>query len=168
MSGCAGDQEVEPGAALDGGSEGAAAAAPAPAPRITELPADGHLTWAGFLNVYRSEVYYGKYWGVSWDMSKCGFPLPHLPEDTAPAAEGETAEEALLRQHPRFRAHFDHIFVLSADVLAVRDTGGDRCDPLPLLLPNGQHPSDHLPVGVVIRVPEERPDDDGVAGAALC
>jgi GNAT superfamily N-acetyltransferase/endonuclease/exonuclease/phosphatase family metal-dependent hydrolase len=89
----------------------------------------------------------GKYWGVAWDLSKCGSPLPG-------ANEGE-----------RFVARYDRVWVGEAGaaaaattsvlptgrvrVVAVRATLATGAAPPPLL-PNAQHPSDHLPIGLTV------------------
>ena len=107
---------------------------------------------------------HGKYWGVSWDLSKCGHALPELPElpelsepGTAGAAPVQevtgsgSAGKSMRTAEGQFRARYDHAFVKGAQVHAVRDPGADVDGGQ--LLPNAKYPSDHLPIALVLRVP---------------
>jgi hypothetical protein len=105
-------------------------------------------------------VAHGKYWGVSWDLSKCGHALPELPEpgtvdgDAAPVQEvtgSGSAGKSMRTAAGQFRARYDHAFVKGAQIHAVRDPGADVDGGQ--LLPNAKYPSDHLPIALVLRVP---------------
>lgn len=127
MDGPAGGGRAGAPAAEDGGAGAEAAATAAEAPA---LPADGVLTFGGFRRVYEAELRAGKYWGVSYDMHALGHPPP------APAAS-------------LFCARYDRVYASEAlELLAVRDSTSDApC-------PNRAQPSDHLPVGVTVRLRE--------------
>lgn len=133
---CGTDLQVAPAAAADGapaasgadgggdddGADGAVAGA------ALELPADGVLSCEAFLRIYEAELRAGKFWGVAYDMHALGHPPP-TPEV------------------PVFSARYDRVYASQAlEVVAVRDcTSSEPC-------PNRVHPSDHLPVGVSLRL----------------
>eukprot|EP01037_Dinobryon_pediforme_P019343 gene19343-19747_t len=97
---------------------------------ISMIPEDGFLTLQSFLSIYRKELCQGKVWGVAHDLSACKHPL---------SLSGGL-----------YTARFDRIFVGgAAQIVAVKDlrpTDGTAILPLP----NKNHPSDHLPVMVVL------------------
>ena len=102
-----------------------------------ELPPAGFLTWEGFVAIYAEMVYQGKVWAVSYDFAVCGFPLP--------------ASERV------FTARYDRAYVGGVEALrlmAVRDLAvgsvDDGCRGVGGCLPNADHPSDHLPIAVVV------------------
>lgn len=91
-----------------------------------ELPTDGSLTLQGFLNVYEKELQQGKFWGIAYDLSVLGEPLPMTGV---------------------FQARFDRIYYSSAvEPVAVMDfLQKDPC-------PNAREPSDHLPIAASFRL----------------
>ena len=95
-----------------------------------ELLPDGYLTLAAFLSIYRAELRQGKVWGLLHDLAACQHPL--------------TLSDRF------FTVRYDRIYVAGdIDIVAVRlndqDEGPLRC------LPNEKHPSDHIPVGAVLK-----------------
>lgn len=114
----------------------------------------------------------GKYWGVAWDLAKCGSPLPGANQnerftarydrvwvgDTAPLTAavgggGATAAGSAGGNKKGFGSTIGIKLTSSATsnarVIAVRATMADGTGPPPLL-PNAQHPSDHLPIGLTV------------------
>jgi len=96
-------------------------------PRIT-LPQDGLLTLEGFLNVYTFELRGGKFWGIHYDLSIMGQPLPDFG---------------------RFEARYDRMYCTAKlTPAAVLDTiASTPC-------PNDVEPSDHLPVAASFKISE--------------
>lgn len=84
------------------------------------LPSDGKLSLKGFLNVYTEELRGGKFWGIAYDLSVMGQPLPSLGQ---------------------FHARFDRMYCTEPLMpTAIVDTiATNSC-------PNDMEPSDHLPV----------------------
>ena len=84
------------------------------------LPAEGVLTWDGFLAVYQAELQQGKFWGIAHDLSTLGEALPD---------EGT------------FAARYDRLYHSQAlQATAVMDfVCTESC-------PNTKEASDHLPV----------------------
>jgi endonuclease/exonuclease/phosphatase family metal-dependent hydrolase len=105
----------------------AGASAPSAAP--PSIPPDGQLTWAGFQAVYNAELQAGKFWGVGYDLYALGWP---------PEGLGKTGV---------FTARYDRVYAsVALEVVAVRDCVSESpC-------PNSEQPSDHLPVGVALRL----------------
>lgn len=99
-----------------------------------DIPAHGFLTFDEFSAVYKECIFGGKVWAVSYDFAACGFPLP-LSEDV-------------------FTARYDRAYVGGSAVVAyVRDTVDAGIPDLPMrCVPHENHPSDHLPIMVVIDV----------------
>jgi len=115
----------------------------------------------------------GKYWGVAWDLSKCGSPLPGANLDERFTARydrvwvGETAPVAAASGGGAGAANSGvggkkkrgggsatereqaPSTSVNARVVAVRATMAESSGPPPLL-PNAQHPSDHLPIGLTV------------------
>eukprot|EP01134_Creolimax_fragrantissima_P007445 CFRG7445T1 len=106
------------------------------AQKAAELPVNGRLAWTDFRKIYEAELCSGKYWGVAHDFHVCGHPLVGIKANGG-------ADQV-------FCARFDRIYVggglCARDVLAVRDSVSYTA------CPNIDQPSDHLPVGVVVRV----------------
>jgi hypothetical protein len=108
----------------DDDGDGAAAAAARPT-----IPAEGQLSWEGFRRVYEAELRAGKYWGVAWDLHALGQPVG--------------ADAGV------FTARYDRIYTSRAlEVVAVLDAVSE------VPCPNCEQPSDHLPVGVTVRLLE--------------
>lgn len=84
------------------------------------LPRDKTLSLSGFLNVYTGELRGGKFWGIAYDLSIMGQPLPSLGQ---------------------FQARFDRMYFTEQLIpTAIVDTlATNSC-------PNDIEPSDHLPV----------------------
>ena len=116
----------------------------------------------------------GKYWGVAWDLSKCGSPLPGANQNERFTARydrvwvGETAPVAAASGGGASAANSggggkkkrgggsategeqkSSASSANARVIAVRATMAESSGPPPLL-PNAQHPSDHLPIGLTV------------------
>ncbi|MCB9794665.1 MAG: endonuclease/exonuclease/phosphatase family protein [Alphaproteobacteria bacterium] len=95
------------------------------------------LSLADFLGVYRSELSEGKIWSVQHDLQACGL-LPEGPREPATAS----LDRVCYTRGP-------------LELVAVRDplTPARRAEleSTGLGLPNAWHPSDHLPLGVVLR-----------------
>jgi hypothetical protein len=91
-----------------------------------QLPEEGVLSLEGFIEVYRKELVAGKFWGIGHDMAVLGDPLPDAGVYTA---------------------RFDRMYYSAAlQPTAILDTVSDKpC-------PNGQEPSDHLPVAASFQV----------------
>lgn len=100
---------------------------PAEKPRIT-LPKDSVLSLDGFLNVYTAELRGGKFWGIAYDLSTMGQPLPTVG---------------------RFEARFDRMYCTEKlEPTAVIDFFATApC-------PNDVEPSDHLPVAACFKIAE--------------
>ena len=100
---------------------------PVEKPRIT-LPQDGLLTLEGFLNVYTFELRGGKFWGIHYDLSIMGQPLPDLG---------------------RFEARYDRMYCTAKlmPVVVLDTIATTPC-------PNDVEPSDHLPVAASFRISE--------------
>lgn len=98
---------------------------PAEKPRIT-LPEDGILSLDGFINVYTAELRGGKFWGIAYDLTFMGQPLPSIG---------------------RFEARFDRMYSTERlEPTAVLDFHATSpC-------PNDIEPSDHLPVAACFKV----------------
>lgn len=96
-------------------------------PRIT-LPQDGVLSLLGWLNVYIFELRGGKFWGIAYDLSIMGQPLPRVG---------------------RFEARFDRMYCTEKlEPTAILDTiATTSC-------PNDIEPSDHLPVAACFKIAE--------------
>ncbi len=94
-------------------------------PRIT-LPSDGLLSLEGFLNVYIGELRGGKFWGIAYDLSIMGQPLPAVG---------------------RFEARYDRMYCSERlQPTAVLDFFAEApC-------PNDVEPSDHLPVAACFEI----------------
>jgi hypothetical protein len=88
-------------------------------PRIY-LPEEGILSLDGFLNVYRTELRGGKFWGINYDLAIMGQPLPSIG---------------------LFKARYDRMYCSTALVptVFVDTISNNPC-------PNDIEPSDHLPV----------------------
>jgi hypothetical protein len=100
-------------------------AEPTEKPRIV-LPQDGLLSLEGFLNVYTFELRGGKFWGINYDLSIMGQPLPIVG---------------------RFEARYDRMYCTEKLVpTAVLDTIAM------MPCPNAVEASDHLPVGAVFQI----------------
>ena len=100
---------------------------PAVKPRIT-LPLEGILSLEGFLNVYIFELRGGKFWGINYDLSIMGQPLPVIG---------------------RFEARFDRMYCTERLMpTAVLDTIAT------MPCPNDVEASDHLPVGANFQISE--------------
>ena len=92
---------------------------PAEKPRIT-IPEDSILSLEGFQRVYLGECREGKFWGIAYDLSVMGQPLPDAGT---------------------FSARFDRLYCSQAlRPTAVLDTISE------VACPNLSEPSDHLPV----------------------
>merc|ERR1711957_520278 len=121
------DPKAEPSAET---SNNNAATTTTARPRIV-LPSEGILTLKGFQNVYQSELYGGKYWGIAYDLAVMGeaLPIPGL-----------------------FEARFDRMYYHGATLkpTAVLDTFAVKhC-------PSEDEPSDHLPVAARFeRIPHD-------------
>lgn len=87
---------------------------------VIVLPRDGKLSLNGFLNVYTGELRGGKFWGIAYDLSIMGQPLPSLGQ---------------------FGARFDRMYCTEQVIpTAIVDTiATNSC-------PNDKEPSDHLPI----------------------
>jgi hypothetical protein len=101
------------------------------------LPENGFLTLEGFCAIYGDMVYEGKVWAISYDFAFCGFPLP--PSSRV------------------FTARYDRAYVGGCDALklvSVRDMGvgpvAEGCRGVGGCLPNAEHPSDHLPIAILV------------------
>jgi hypothetical protein len=122
-----GGSPAAPAPAADGDDDDGGGAAAAAAP--PSLPADGQLSWEGFRRVYEAELRAGKYWGVAWDLHALGQPVG--------------ADAGV------FTARYDRIYTSRAlEVVAVLDAVSE------VPCPNCEQPSDHLPVGVTVRLLE--------------
>ncbi|KNC79471.1 hypothetical protein SARC_08137 [Sphaeroforma arctica JP610] len=125
---------VEEGS-MSGGVDGeGSAVADLGTPAPAALPSNGRLAWEDFEGIYKDEIKAGKFWGVQHDLNACGCPLQDSPQ-----REGEV-----------FSGRYDRIYIGGGlqppDILAVRDSVCDRA------CPNDEQGSDHLPVGVVVRI----------------
>jgi hypothetical protein len=112
-----------------------------PDPEVA-LPLDGYITKSAFTEIYQEEIQLGKVWGVSYDLSVCGYGLPISSN--------------------LFKSRFDRFFVGGKSyrgdytesgsinrqiLLAVRETNGElMINPTP----NVDLPSDHLSIFCVV------------------
>lgn len=101
------------------------------------LPENGFLTLEGFCSIYGDMVYEGKVWAISYDFAFCGFPLPQSTRV--------------------FTARYDRAYVGGSEalrVISVRELGVGPielgCVGVGGCLPNMDHPSDHLPIAIVV------------------
>lgn len=117
-----------------------------PAPEVA-LPLDGYLTKNAFLEIYQKEIELGKVWGVSYDLSVCGYGLPISSR--------------------LFKSRFDRFFVCGKSyrgdftesgsidrqiLMAVRETNGEVMkEPTP----NVDFPSDHLSILCIVSWKED-------------
>ncbi|KAL9181355.1 hypothetical protein ACHAXT_010160 [Thalassiosira profunda] len=103
---------------VDSGSESEAVAKDERPPIV--IPDNGLLSFDDFVAVYLDELRQGKFWGIAWDLSALGEPLP---------VEGV------------FEARYDRMYCSSSLVAAaVLDTTSA------IACPNKMEPSDHLPI----------------------
>ena len=110
---------VDPPEAEESSESGGENQKPAEKPRIS-IPEDGILSLEGFQRVYLGECREGKFWGIAYDLSVMGQPLPDVGT---------------------FSARFDRLYCSqSLRPTAVLDTISE------VACPNLSEPSDHLPV----------------------
>lgn len=91
-----------------------------------ELPLGGMLSLNGFLHVYELELRAGKFWGIAHDLAVLGEPLPDAGV---------------------FESRYDRIYCSSSvrPVAVVDFPCSSPC-------PNGEEPSDHLPVAAAFTI----------------
>ena len=106
------------------------------------------------------ELRQGKYWGVNYDLAVCGSLLPledddDNDDDDDDDDDDDTAAAAPVPT-PTFTCRYDAAFLgaskgVTSRLLAVRETRPpqEEGDQTPLLLPNAEYPSDHLPLGLI-------------------
>ena len=98
------------------------------------------LTLQDFLTIYARELREGKYWGVRHDLGTLGS-----------GGEVEAAIEAAALEGRAFQGRFDRCMLSRSDAKCptISATLASAMQPAPKgFLPNANHPSDHLPIGV--------------------